>query len=396
MTDALSALVLEQARALGFARAAVVPLDPPVPMEQYRRWLDGGYAGDMAYLSEPEHLQLREDPRRLLPEAHSLIAVAMALDRTDPAAPPDLVPAARLRGKIARYARGEDYHMVLRDRLVALADRLRAALGQPVLARSCVDAAPVLERQWAERAGLGFCAKNTMLIAPGLGSHVMLGELLVSLRLPSTTATTEVPAASARRCGQCRACLDACPTGAFVDAYLLDARRCISYLTIEHRGDLPRELRAAMGTWIFGCDVCQDVCPFNAGRGGAPEPALAPRDLEHALPDLVALATGPTNQLRRFVKRTALRRVSRDQLLRNVAVALGNSGDARAVPALVALLAHRSPQVRAHAAWGLGRASQLAALPGATEALRGRLAEEPEAEVRQEIELALQAAPPGH
>lgn len=386
MTAPLAAAVLEQARALGFARAAVVPLDPPVPLERYRRWLDAGYAGEMTYLSAPEHLSLREDPRRLLPEAHSLVVVAMALDRTDPAPPPGLVPAARLRGKIARYARGEDYHMVLRDRLVALADRLREALGQAVLARSCVDAAPVLERAWAERAGLGFCGKNTMLIAPGLGSQLLLGELLVSLRLP---ASSPPPEPSARRCGQCRACLDACPTGAFVDSYLLDARRCISYLTIEHRGDLPRELRAAMGTWIFGCDVCQDVCPFNAGRGAAPEPALAPRDLEHALPDLIALATGPTNQLRRFVKRTALRRVSREQLLRNVAVALGNSGDARAVPALVALLGHRAPQVRAHAAWGLGR---LRAWPAAAEALQARLGEEPEAEVRRELELALEGA----
>lgn len=387
MTDELSALVLEQARALGFARAAIVPLDPPVPLERYRSWLDRGYGGEMAYLSEPEHLQLRADPRQLLPEAHSLIAVAMALDRADPALPTDLVPASRLRGKIARYARGEDYHMVLRDRLIALADRLREALGQPVLARSCVDAAPVLERAWAERAGLGFTAKNTMLIAPGLGSHVMLGELLVSLRLPPSTAT---PAPAAPRCGRCRSCLDACPTGAFVDAYLLDARRCISYLTIEHRGDIPRELRAAMGTWIFGCDICQDVCPFNAGRGGAPEPALAPRDLEHALPDLVALATGPTNQLRRFVKRTALRRVSREQLLRNVAVALGNSDDARAVPALLTLLPHRSPQVRAHAAWAVGRVGHLAS-PEATEALRARLSEETSAEVRLELELALEA-----
>lgn len=387
MTDALSAAVLEQARALGFSRAAVVPLDPPVPLERYRRWLDRGYAGEMAYLSEPEHLHLREDPRRLLPEAHSLVAVAMALDRADPPAPADLVPVARLRGKIARYARGEDYHMVLRDRLVMLADRLREVLGQPVLARSCVDAAPVLERAWAERAGLGFCAKNTMLIAPGLGSQILLGELLVSVRLPPSTSP---PAPGAQRCGQCRACLDACPTGAFVDAYLLDARRCISYLTIEYRGDLPRELRAAMGTWIFGCDICQDVCPFNAGKGGAPEPALAPRDLEHALPDLVALATGPTNQLRRFVRRTALRRVPREQLLRNVAVALGNTGDARAVPALIALLAHRSVQVRSHAAWGLGRLGRLA---GAAQALRARLADETEAEVRRELELALDALP---
>src|SRR5439155_1730959 len=156
------------------------------------------------------------------------------------------------------------------------------------------------------------------------------------------------------RCGSCRACLDACPTGAFTDAYVLDARRCISYLTIEHQGAIPRELRAAIGTWIFGCDVCQEVCPFNAGDGEPADPQLRPRSLDHALPDLIALASKGANQLRQLVKRTALRRVSREVLLRNVAVALGNTGSADAVPALVALLAHRSPLVRAHAVWALG------------------------------------------
>jgi len=206
----------------------------------------------------------------------------------------------------------------------------------------------VLEREWAERAGLGFVAKNTMLIAPGLGSYVVLGELLVDAELPAT-AEPQKP-----RCGSCRACLDACPTGAFVDAFVLDARRCISYLTIEHEGVIPRELRAQMGTWVFGCDVCQEVCPFNAGAGEAPDPLLQPRSTEHALPDLIALAGIGANQLRQLVKRTALRRISREVLLRNVAVALGNTGSPDAVPALVALLANRSALVRAHAIWALG------------------------------------------
>src|SRR5262249_18361760 len=156
-----------------------------------------------------------------------------------------------------------------------------------------------------------------------------------------------------RRCGACRSCLDACPTGAFVDAYVLDARRCISYLTIEHHGAIPRELRPAIGTWVFGCDVCQEVCPFNAGPGEPGEPMLAPRTQDHALPDLIPLATMGANQRRRFVRRTAMRRIPRELLLRNVAVALGNTRDAAAVPALVALLANPSPLVRGHAAWGL-------------------------------------------
>jgi epoxyqueuosine reductase len=192
-----------------------------------------------------------------------------------------------------------------------------------------------------------------MVIAPGLGSYVVLGELLLDVELPPT-APSEPPRP---RCGTCRSCLDACPTQAFVDAYVLDARRCISYLTIEHHGAIPRELRRAIGTWVFGCDVCQEVCPFNAGAGpaaGEIDDLLRPRSIDHALPDLVALAGKGANQLRQLAKRTALRRVPRDMLLRNVAVALGNTGDLRAIPALVALLGHRAPQVRGHAIWALG------------------------------------------
>ncbi|HSS02400.1 MAG TPA: tRNA epoxyqueuosine(34) reductase QueG [Kofleriaceae bacterium] len=335
-------------RALGFARIAVVPIEAPRRHALYTSWLGEGRAGEMTYLAAPAHVGPRGDLRALLATARSLIVVALAYDRRDP-----VPPGALLRGKIARYARGEDYHLVMRDRLVALADRLAAELGHPVASRPCVDSAPVLEREWAERGGLGFVAKNTMVIAPGLGSYVVLGELLVDAELAST-APSEPPRP---RCGACRSCLDACPTQAFVDAYVLDARRCISYLTIEHHGAIPRELRAQIGTWVFGCDVCQEVCPFNAGAGpadGEIDPLLRPRSVEHALPDLVALAARGANQLRQLVRRTALRRVPRDALLRNVAIALGNTGDPRAIPPLVALLGHRAPVVRGHAAWALG------------------------------------------
>ena len=340
--------IAQLGRELGFARIAIVPVEPPRRHALYTSWLDAGRAGSMTYLAAPSHVGPRADLRAVLDTARSLIVVALAYDRRDP-----IPTGALLRGKIARYARGEDYHLVMRDRLVALADRLAGELGRPVASRPCVDSAPVLEREWAERGGLGFVAKNTMVIAPGLGSYVVLGELLVDAEL-APTAPDEPPRP---RCGSCRSCLDACPTQAFVDAYVLDARRCISYLTIEHRGAIPRELRALLGTWVFGCDVCQEVCPFNTGAGPADaevDPLLRPRSVEHALPDLVALAARGANQLRQLVRRTALRRVSRDALLRNVAVALGNTGDPRAIPALVALLAHRAPLVRGHAAWALG------------------------------------------
>jgi epoxyqueuosine reductase len=332
------------ARELGFARAAIVPIEAPRRHALYTSWLAAGHAGEMAYLARPDHIGPRADLRTLLESARSLVVVALAYDRNDPI-PVDTL----LRGKIARYARGEDYHLVMRDKLVLLAERIAAALGRSVASRPCVDSAPVLEREWAERAGIGFVAKNTMLIAPGAGSYIVLGELLLDVELPATAPLEPTKP----RCGSCRSCLDACPTGAFVDAYLLDARRCISYLTIEHHGVIPRELRASIGTWVFGCDICQEVCPFNAGSGEDHDPLLTPRSVEHALPSLVALAHAPTNQLRRLTKRTALRRIPRAVLLRNVAVALGNTRSSDAVPAIVTLLQHREPLVRAHAAWAL-------------------------------------------
>jgi epoxyqueuosine reductase len=367
------------ARELGFARAAIVPIEAPRRHELYESWLGAGRAGEMAYLASPEHTAQRADLRALLGGAAALIVVALAYDRRDPV-PPDRL----LRGRIARYARGEDYHLVLRDKLVALADGLARALGRPVASRPCVDSAPVHEREWAERGGLGFIAKNTMLIAPGAGSYVLLGELLVDAPIPPTA-----PAAPPRpRCGTCRSCLDACPTGAFEGAYVLDARRCISYLTIEHRGPIPRELRPAIGTWVFGCDVCQEVCPFNAGGGEPHDPRLAPRTLDHALPDLIALAGKGANQLRHFVRRTALRRIPRELLLRNTAVALGNTGAPEALPALAALLDDRAPLVRGHAAWALGRLGGGVGGAAARAALAARAAIEDDPFVREELAAA--------
>jgi len=357
--------LLDIARELGFHRAAVVPIEPARRHALYTTWLAAGMAGEMAYLATPEHVGPRADLRALLDTAQSLVVVALAYDRSEP-----VPPAALVRGRIARYARGEDYHLVMRDRLVALADRIATDLGHAVATRPCVDTAPVLEREWAERGGLGFVAKNTMLIAPGLGSYVVLGELLVAAEL-AVTAPAEP---TKPRCGSCRSCLDACPTGAFADAYVLDARRCISYLTIEHHGMIPRDLRAAIGTWVFGCDVCQEVCPFNAGAGEPPDRELAPRSIEHALPDLIALARRNTNQLRHYVRRTALRRVPRKVLLRNVAVALGNTGSPDAVPALVHLLGNPNALVRVHAAWALGRL----ATPEARAALAAHVDDDPD------------------
>jgi epoxyqueuosine reductase len=378
-------VIVESARRHGFHRVALVPVEAPRRHAQYAAWVASGQHGAMAYLAAPEHVAGRADLRAVLSEIRTLVVVALAYARDAPAPAGDLVPL-RLRGQLARYAAGDDYHLIMKARLTALADDLAAAAGRPVVARPCVDTAPLLEREWAERGGLGFVAKNTMLIAPGLGSYVLLGELLLDVEA-APTAPAELPRS---RCGSCRACLDACPTRAFTDAYVLDARRCISYLTIEQQGPIPRDLRAAIGTWIFGCDVCQEVCPWNASDHAPPD-ALPPRDRDHAAPDLVALAFAPSNQLRQFVKRTALRRIGRAQLLRNVAVALGNSGDPRALPALVHLLADAAALVRGHAAWGLARLIELGAATDAevAPALAAARAREADAAAGAELDHAL-------
>jgi epoxyqueuosine reductase len=288
-----------------------------------------------------------------------------------------------LTGLVARYARGADYHRVLRERLRQLADACAALSGRAILARTCVDTAPLLEREAARRAGIGFTAKNTLSIAPGVGSYTLLGELLSDLELSPST-----PIAS--RCGSCRACLDACPTQAFVDAYTLDSRRCISYLTIELKGAIPRPLRPLIGRWVFGCDVCQEVCPFNHSRQPPPgDPELGP----HATltdPDLVELLQLTASGYRRLVRRTALRRVNRERLQRNAAVALGNTRSAAAVPALAqALESNPSALVRAHAAWALGQIGT----PAARSVLSAQRAEEPDQAVLEEIAHAENSMP---
>jgi len=241
-----------------------------------------------------------------------------------------------------------------------------------------VDTAPLLEREAARRAGIGFTAKSTLTIAPGLGSYILLGELLTDLEL----APSEPIASS---CGSCRACLDACPTAAFVDAYTLDARRCISYLTIELQGAIPRALRPLIGRWVFGCDICQEVCPFNHSPKPRPsEPELAPRR-SLTDPDLVELLQITSSAYRRFVRGTALKRISRHRLQRNAAVALGNTrSPAAAEPLARALLSNPSPLVRAHCAWALGQIG--------TEVARSALAASRQGELDETVIEEIEAA----
>ncbi len=401
---ALGRVVRAAAARAGLVRVAAIPVEPPRRFDLYRGWLAAGRHGEMAYLATPEHLAARADLGVLLRGARTVVVAAMAHDPGDGAP----APAAN-RGAIARYARGDDYHAVLRDKLIAVADEVAAAAGRPVASRPCVDTAPVMERELAERGGLGFIGKHTLLIVPGVGSYVLLGELVLDVDValaPCDPAAADAdadgaaPSAPMRtRCGTCRACLDACPTGAFDDAFVLDARRCLSYTTIEADGPVPRALRAATGPWVFGCDACQQACPFNAAAPARAtvDAAMRARDADHAAPDLLALVAAPSNQLRRFVRRTAMRRIDRAHLLRNACVALGNVGDARAVAPIAARLADVSPLVRGHAAWALGAIA--ARVPEARAAADAALAAaadtEPDAAVQAELAAAQGAAGAG-
>jgi epoxyqueuosine reductase len=367
--------IRDAALALGFARVGFCPIEPfDDAAHLLDDWLVAGHHGEMAYLAGTT----RHDPRALLPGARSLIVVALPYARGPEAASADggLIP---LTGLIARYARGADYHGLLKERLRRLADRCAELSGRAVLARPCVDTAPLLEREAARRAGIGFTAKSSMTIVPGVGSYVLLGELLIDLELSPAT-----PIASA--CGGCRACLDACPTAAFVDAYTLDARRCISYLTIELRGPIPRQLRHLIGRWVFGCDVCQEVCPFN--HSPKPRPADARLQARPGLsdPDLVELLSITNSAHRRLVRDSALSRVSRPRLQRNAAVALGNTRRPEAVPALArALRDNPSALVRGHAAWALGRIGTQTA----REVLTAQAGVEADAQVLEEIQFSI-------
>jgi epoxyqueuosine reductase len=344
--ESLESRIVRAALELGFARAGIASPQRSEPAaERLASWLAAGHHGEMQYMAQGLD---RSSPAALFEPVQSVVVVAL------PYADPALTPLRRsatgpeLRGRVARYARGEDYHHVLKAKLERLGAAIDALVGRPVARRACVDSAPLLERDFAVRAGLGFAAKSTLTILPGVGSFVLLGELLLDLQLSPTAS------AALSGCGTCTRCLSACPTGAFQGPYVLDARRCISYLTIELKGSVPPELRALIGSHVFGCDICQDVCPWNQSRHA---PARAPELGEHAelaAPDLVSLLFLTSSGYRKLVRGTALSRVSRQRLARNAAIALGNSrSPAAEAPLSRALASHSSELVRAHAAWAL-------------------------------------------
>jgi epoxyqueuosine reductase len=348
LTDRLKAEALR----LGFDQVGIAPAVAPPGYPDFRRWLEAGHAAGMDYLRRQE--PSRAHPAALLEGVRSIIEVSVVYGSKAPGS--DVGPSSPVQGKVARYARGVDYHRVLWDKLGDLLAWLRVQHPEAA-GRAVVDTAPLLERDYARLAGLGWIGKNTLLIDRRLGSFTFLGALLTDLELAD-----DHPHA-ANHCGTCTRCLDACPTGAFVGPYQLDARQCISYWTIEHRGMLDDQAAENLHGWVFGCDVCQDVCPWNRKAPSGRLDAFAAR-AEWSDPDLIAWLELDPTVWREKLAGTALKRSKREGLLRNAAHVLGH----RRVPAAAAPLAARlddpceHPIVRAAAAWALGRIATVDAL----------------------------------
>jgi len=341
----LASRVKELALEVGFDLAGLARADAPRELAFFPEWVGRGYAGGMAYLTS--QVDRRRDLKAAFPWASTLICVALQYDTPHPYS----TSSPSSRGWISRYAWGDDYHDVMNAMLDRLGQKLLAETGR-FRWRRYVDTGPIVERAYAAAAGIGAWGKNTLLLHPEHGSWFFLGEIVTDLEIASDRPLPDM-------CGSCTACLDACPTGALVGPYVLDATRCISYLTIEVKGAIPEDRREGVGHHVFGCDICQDVCPWNRRRARAGGGHFEPR-AGLASPDLGDLATLSEDGFRERFRRSPVKRAKRRGLLRNVAVALGNSGN----PSYRAVLEHLAddvdPVVREHALWGL---NQLAGRP---------------------------------
>lgn len=353
--NGLAERIKEEALRLGFDAVGIAPASASLRAAAYRAWLAEGHHAGMAWLArEPER---RLDPARVLAGARSIVSAGLSYHVAEP--PPELWNDP-MRGRIARYAWGRDYHDELLPRLRELAAFIERDLGRPLASRSYVDTGPVLEREVAARAGLGFIGKNTLLIHPQFGSTLFLGELLLDVDLPFDPPAEEGGAAWRRgdavgTCGKCRRCLDACPTHAFPAPYILNSRLCISYLTIEHRESIPENLRPLMRNWIYGCDECQTVCPWVRQYAKPGRTRFLRFDPDLATPRLTDLLALNEDGFRERFRGTAVPRTKRRGLLRNVCIALGNSGRPEAAQALERATQDPEPLVREHAQWALAR-----------------------------------------
>src|SRR5580658_1338570 len=358
--------ICEQARGVGFGLCGVAPAEAFPELAQVSAWLERGHAGEMNYLRDERRL----DPRLALDGARSVIVVGLNYNAPQPYSTEQagVHEADSPRGWVSRYAWGDDYHEVLREKLNVLVARMHDRWPEPFEARAYVDTGPVIERVAAKYAGLGWLAKNTCLINEQLGSWLFLGVILTTLELEASLSVGEPPAADL--CGNCTLCLDACPTQAFAAPYVLDARRCISYLTIELRGAIPEELRPKLGNAVIGCDICQDVCPWNRKSPVTQLVAFQPRRIETQsengatllAPELEWLAALSQEEFSRIFRGSAVKRAKWRGLVRNACVALGNSciarqseAHTRVVALLERLVAADDSLLAEHARWALQR-----------------------------------------
>jgi epoxyqueuosine reductase len=366
----LAGRTMELARALGFDLCGVAPAAEFPELAHLDQWLGRGHAGEMRYL----HDERRRSPARAMQGARSVIVCALNYNTAFPAstdAPQPLDARAGPRGWISRYAWGDDYHNVLGEKLEALIAHLRGEFPEPFEARAYVDTGPIVERVAAKYAGLGWLAKNTCLINEEMGSWMFLGVIVTTLDLAASLGAAESPAPDL--CGNCSLCIDACPTGALVEPYVLDARRCISYLTIELRGAIPLELREPIGRHVFGCDICQDVCPWNRRAPQTALPNFQPRRREHHSlfsPELDWLVSLTEEEFRAMFRGSPVKRTKWRGLLRNACIAIGNSdlrpGEssyAEICSRLSALAAGDDANLAEHAQWALGRLGAATKLP---------------------------------
>lgn len=375
----LKAEVIAEANRLGFDLVGVTIPAPPPHYDVYAAWLQAGRHGEMGYLSTERALRLRADICQILPECRSILVLGVPYFKPSRSAlltgegeTDDLVCC----GQIASYAWGEDYHDVIPDRLKKLVEFIEARVGASIPNRWYTDTGPILERDLAQRAGLGWIGKNTCLINPDNGSYFLLAEILLGIDLrPDRPFTVD-------RCGTCTRCLESCPTHCILPDRTIDARRCISYLTIELKDSIPMELRDQMGNWIFGCDICQQVCPWNQRFASLQGDSAFKERTDVRNPDLmVELSLSPEEFNRKF-RGSPVKRAKRRGYLRNVAIALGNLKSATAVPKLGEVLGNEpEPLVRQHAAWALG---WIGGEP-ARQALDTAFIQEREPNVKQEI-----------
>ena len=349
-----------RAKQLGFVLAGFTTPEPAPHLKFYENWLARGHHAEMNYLATDRARAARANPRLLLPECKSILVLGVPYNRPHPNPSPKIGRGANqfdshlpqwgegpgVRGRVASYALGEDYHIVLPPRLQSLVEFIEAQVGHPVPNRYYTDTGPLLERDLAQRAGLGWIGKNTSLSHPQKGSYFLLAEILLGLELePDAPFATD-------HCGTCTRCIDACPTDAILPNRSLDARRCISFLTIENKGDIPEELRPKMQDWIFGCDICQQVCPWNKFSAPEGDASFGPRAGAAATDLIATLALTPQSFNRQF-KRSPIQRAKRRGLLRNASVALGNLGNEEAIPALETARTDSESLVREHANWAI-------------------------------------------